>query len=100
MTKTSILTTEELEDVKNDQVIADYEPESSMPSIELNAQEKKVVSDAKYAAVEISQDGTLESHICTEIFSKIFSMCMQYKCLKLFHCCCRRFMHGLDVAPK
>ena len=59
--RASIPTTEELEDIQHNEVIVDYKPEALKPCIELDAQEENVDSNAEY--MELSQDGTLESHM-------------------------------------
>ena len=54
---------EKPEDVKNVKEVTDYKSEASEHSIVSDAQKEKIYSDAQYAAIELTQDGTRESHV-------------------------------------
>ena len=50
-----------MEDINHNKVVVDYKPEALEPSTEIDAPQEKIDFYAKYAAMELTKDGNLES---------------------------------------
>ena len=55
--RASILSSEKLEDILYDKVVADYKSKASEPNVESYAQEKEVDSDVECTAMELPKMG-------------------------------------------